>query len=112
MVEDEPLVALDVEATLEELGFTDIKHAPTLEKAMTLATSNDFDLALLDYNLNGKPSLPIAEHVHGKGTQIVFTSGYELTEELLTKFGARQLGKPFSSRQLEVMLSDLKVLSG
>lgn len=51
IVEDEMLIAFDVEATLQDLGHTVVGVAPDLETAMAIADEHEIDLALVDMNL-------------------------------------------------------------
>lgn len=51
IVEDEMLIAFDVEATLQDLGHTVVGVAPDLETAMAIADAHEIDLALVDMNL-------------------------------------------------------------
>lgn len=50
IVEDEMLVAAELEAILEDLGHIPVGIAPDLDSALSLA-SRDIDLALVDLNL-------------------------------------------------------------
>ena len=53
VVEDESLVALDIETMLEEMGCKVVASVPRLVRALDLASRLDFDLAVLDSNLAG-----------------------------------------------------------
>lgn len=55
IVEDEMLVAAELEATLEDLGHEPVGIAPDLETAMSL-TERKPDLALVDLNLRDGPT--------------------------------------------------------
>lgn len=58
IVEDEYLVAADLEASLEELGYGCVGIAPDLETALTLAASKP-DLALVDIHLRDGQTGPL-----------------------------------------------------
>lgn len=45
-------------------------------KAVELARSTDFDVAILDVNLNGKMITPVVELIHTRGLPIIFATGY------------------------------------
>ncbi|MES2288525.1 MAG: response regulator [Pseudomonadota bacterium] len=51
IVEDEMMIAFDMEATLEDLGHVVVGIAPDLETAMSIADEHSIDLALVDMNL-------------------------------------------------------------
>lgn len=77
ILEDEYLIALDAEAILEDLG-AEVRIATNLQEAEKLAEADKVDLALLDVNINGEFSFPVAQRFHERQVPIVFASGYEL----------------------------------
>lgn len=76
LIEDEPLVAMDIAASLEEAGAKVVKIARTLADAMTAAGQDAFDVALLDGNLMGKPVDTVAAVLQERGKPFCFVSGY------------------------------------
>ena len=76
LVEDEAIIAMTAEDMLEELGCIVAATAPNLEEAFACVEQHAFDVALLDINLNGQQSLPVAARLREKGTPFVFTTGY------------------------------------
>jgi CheY-like chemotaxis protein len=61
VVEDEPMIRILLEDILGELGHTVAAEAARIEEALEATKKADFDLAILDANLNGQPvSLPRA----------------------------------------------------
>lgn len=101
VVEDESLVALDIEAMLEEMGCTVVASVPRLVKALDLASRLDFDLAVLDINLAGEVVYPLAFRLAERGIPFLFSTGYS-TADLPTELRDRPiLRKP-------VMLASLK----
>lgn len=61
VVEDEYLVAMLVEEMLDGLVYEVAQVAATLEAAMNAANNSSVDVAVLDVNLSGKHSGPVAE---------------------------------------------------
>ena len=78
LVEDEFLIALDAEEMLREFGAASVTVASTFEDAQKVIAEGQFDLAVLDVNLNGRKSFPLAEMLLKKGTPVVFGTGYNL----------------------------------
>jgi CheY-like chemotaxis protein len=76
LVEDEAIIAMTTEDMLEELGCTVAATAASLEAAFAAARSEDYDIALLDINLNGERSLPLAAELRSAGRPFLFTTGY------------------------------------
>ena len=76
LVEDEAIIAMTAEDMLEDLGCVVAATASSQAEAITAAAGNDFDIALLDINLNGQTSLAAAEALRTRGRPFVFTTGY------------------------------------
>ncbi len=76
VVEDEMLVLMSVNITLEDLGCTDISVASNVAAALALVARNTFDAALLDVNLGSERSYPVAEALLQLGIPFAFSTGY------------------------------------
>lgn len=75
IVEDEMLVAADLEATIEELGHTPIGIAADLETAVQFACDG-VDLALVDLNLrDGETGPAVGRHLAAAGITVIFVTG-------------------------------------
>lgn len=106
LVEDESIVAMMVEDMLADLGHTVAASAASLEDGMIHAISGEFDMALLDVNLNGRHSTPIAEVVAGRRLPFLLMTGYRLSlPALMTR--APVLHKPFTMAEMDAALRQL-----
>jgi CheY-like chemotaxis protein len=76
IVEDEAIIAMTAEDMLEQLGCVTAASVATFSEAMKAAEQGGFDVALLDINLNGTLSLPVADRLRDTGIPFVFTTGY------------------------------------
>lgn len=76
LLEDEYLIAMDTEQTLNSFGVAKVSVVNSLEDAAKAAADEPIDVAILDININGKSSFEVAQLLHSKGTPIVFASGY------------------------------------
>lgn len=76
VVEDELMIRMLLDGMLTDLGHTVAGEAGSIEEALTLAKEAEFDVALLDVNLNGKPINPVVEVLIARGLPFVFASGY------------------------------------
>lgn len=100
LVEDEGVIALLIESMLTDLGHQVVGPVPRLAKALEVAQSETFDLAILDVNLNGSPSFPIAHRLRERGIPFVFATGYG-SPGLPGEFSdIAVLQKPFKVKQL------------
>lgn len=75
VVEDEPLIALELESCLEDLGFEVSGRCGTLAEAQTLADPLP-DLAVLDVDLAGRTTFDLGGRLKGSGVQVIFCTGY------------------------------------
>jgi CheY-like chemotaxis protein len=76
VVEDEAMIRMLLEGMLTDLGHTVAAEAGTIDQALALAKQGDFDIAILDVNLDGKPITPVVEVLIERGVPFVFASGY------------------------------------
>lgn len=98
VVEDEALIAMSLEAMLEGLGCVVLGPVSSLEKGLENARSLEFDVAILDVNLRGARSDPIAEELSGKGTPFILATGYGAEFAKASVFPV--LEKPYHQEQL------------
>ena len=109
LVEDEVMIRLMLADMLEELGYRVAGEAGDIDEAVRLVQATDFDIALLDVNVNGKVISPVAEAVSLRGLPFVFATGYG-AQGLPEKFRDRPaVQKPFQAdtlaRAIETALS-------
>jgi CheY-like chemotaxis protein len=100
VVEDELMIRMLVEGMLTDLGHTMVAEAGGIEEALTLAKEAEFDVAVLDVNLNGKPITPVVEVLVARGMPFVFASGYGQRGVPEPYRGNPTLQKPFQSDAL------------
>jgi two-component sensor histidine kinase len=100
VVEDEPLVALDMVAGLEEAGAEMVAHVGTVTDALQIIGSTPFDGAFLDGNLRGQSVDEVAAALTRRMVPFLFVSGYG-PESLPRSFRKVAIvSKPFSPEQL------------
>jgi CheY-like chemotaxis protein len=100
IVEDEMLVAMNIEDMLLDLGHEVAGLAGRLEAALALAEEGGFDLAMLDVNLAGAQSFPVADLLEERGIPFLFATGYGLSGIVDRHRGRPVLQKPFRSADL------------
>ena len=76
VVEDELMIRMLLEDMLDQLGYAVGAQAGAIEEALSAVQNGEFDIALLDVNLNGKPIDPVAKALIARGTPVVFATGY------------------------------------
>jgi CheY-like chemotaxis protein len=76
VVEDEMASALMIEDMLVDLGHEVVALAMRLGSAIQIAEAAEIDFAILDVNLDGSTSFPVADVLHRRGVRFTFASGY------------------------------------
>lgn len=107
IVEDEMLVAMLIEDTLSDLGHQTIGPAMRLETALAAADNDEFDFAILDINLAGKQSFPVADRLIERGIPFMFASGYGAAGLIDPYCNRPVLQKPFVADEIARMLQQL-----
>src|SRR5689334_18152402 len=105
LVEDEVMIRMMVADMLEELGYSVAAEAGEIGEAVKLAQSTEFDLAILDVNVNGKVITPVAELIKARNRPFIFATGYGssgLPEEYRDR---PALQKPFQLETLAQTIS-------
>ena len=94
IVEDEFLLALQLEEVLQSRGATVRGPYRRLDEALNAAERENFDFAILDINLSGTMVYPLADHLLARGNAFVFLTGYSVSN-LPERFRAvTRLNKP------------------
>ena len=108
VVEDEYLVADDISETLKELGYQVAGPAATIGEAIALIEEGPLDGALLDANLDGLSSAPVAELLSHRQIPYVVVTGYgtlSLGADVLQN--APRVTKPYVTGEIATKLSEL-----
>lgn len=89
---------------LEELGYSVVAEAGEINDALKLAQSAEFDLAILDVNVNGKVISPVADLLAARHRPFIFATGYG-SSGLPAEYRNRPaLQKPFQIETLARMI--------
>ncbi|RXT56937.1 hypothetical protein B6S44_00335 [Bosea sp. Tri-44] len=108
VVEDEYLIAEYITVTLEDLGYVVVGPAPTVPAAIATIASERMDAVLLDANLAGTSSAPIAAELADRGIPFVVVTGYgtlDLATDALQS--APRINKPFTPADIAAILAKL-----
>lgn len=104
IVEDEAMLSLMLQDWLEELGCRTVERASRIGDAVEKAMTVECDVAVLDVNLNGEFSGPVAGALAARGVPFVVSTGYG-REALPQELGrAPRLSKPFDLEHLQAAL--------
>jgi CheY-like chemotaxis protein len=106
LVEDESLIAMLLEDMLGELGHVLVGPYGDLEKAIHAASTETVDVAILDVNINGGDTYPIADVLACRNIPFAFSTGYNRSSLPLQYRGGLVLQKPFRIQDLRKVLAD------
>lgn len=105
VVEDEMLIAAEMEATLEDLGCRVVGPFGRVSQALDALDGAQVDAAVLDVNVRGEMIFPVAARLKAQGVPMVFCTGYadlpDFPEPLREQ---ARLSKPCTAANVEAAL--------
>ena len=107
VVEDDMLIAAYIEDVLQDLGCVVVGPVGKLDAAMQMANDEVLDAAILDVNVRGGHTYPVAERLRARGIPFALASGYgdwALPEAFRNQ---PRLTKPFTAHELEAQVLSL-----
>jgi CheY-like chemotaxis protein len=104
LVEDEAVIAMLLERTLQRLGITALGPVGSLSKALDMARLQEFDGAILDVTIRGGEVYPVAELLVTRGIPFVLATGHKVENLPANIRGQRLLRKPYSNDELTAAL--------
>jgi DNA-binding NarL/FixJ family response regulator len=72
LVEDDPIIGLDLRQSFEEAGAVVLGPAPDVAGALVLLEQSPVDVGVLDVSIIGGDSLPIADLLSQRGVTFLF----------------------------------------
>ncbi|WP_342236514.1 helix-turn-helix domain-containing protein [Inquilinus sp. OTU3971] len=106
VVEDDQILALQMQAILRSLGFEVLGPAGSLETGLRLAEDGDVDAAVLDVRLDqGQRVFPVAQTLQRRSIPFSFMTGYSDPE--LDRFQAPVLRKPVETGSVAAVIKQL-----
>jgi CheY-like chemotaxis protein len=108
IVEDQMLIAIDLEQMLEGAGMTVLATATSPREAFAVLSKSTPDVAVLDVNLCDGTSEAIARHLQQKRVPFIFATGYGDGGVIPDDLGAAPIvRKPYDK---EAILAQLRKL--
>jgi DNA-binding response OmpR family regulator len=104
VVEDEFLIAMEVEDILRALGAEVVGPFGRLGPALIAVQKEALDGAVLDVRLDGETSEQVAAELISRGVPVLLTTGYESEQLPPDLRHLPRLRKPFDERDLRDML--------
>jgi CheY-like chemotaxis protein len=95
LVEDEALIGAMAADMLSDLGATVIGPVCSVAKALAMAKSDNFDVAVLDVNVRGERIDPVADALAARGIPVLLATGYGVADKYSV------IEKPYTQDKLE-----------
>ena len=106
VLEDEFIIALDLESLCRDHGAADVTVCASIDELGSDPFSLPFNLAIVDVMLGGMPTLDFARQLEERGIPFVFATGYSASEGMLRDFpDVPVVTKPFSPESVIQALS-------
>jgi DNA-binding response OmpR family regulator len=101
ILEDEYLIAMDVEQLCRDHGAEDTILIGDLDEIESGTTDTHFDVAVIDAMLDGRSTLDFARRLQERNVPFIFATGYNDTSERFADFsGVPVVGKPYRGEEL------------
>ena len=105
IVEDEALIALELNSGLSRLGWTVMGPASSLDEGLKMADqAQDLIAAVLDVNLDGRSVFPLAQALQDRSIPFVFCTGYDVVD-----LDGRFKDAPVMHKPVDISLLDRKL---
>ena len=100
VIEDEPMIALEVETAVREAGFEAVTIVHSVASALRAIDDRVVHAAILDANLRGESAAPVAARLRARRIPFIVVTGQSANEVGDWLEDARVVAKPFSMRKL------------
>jgi len=108
VVEDETLIAFMIEQIVVDAGYEVVGPISRLAKGIEIAASQPLSGALLDVNLAGDLTWPLAHTLQDRGIPFVFMTGYAQRGFVPEEFADTPiLSKPIEIGQIQAAMADM-----
>ncbi len=102
IVEDEFLLAMELETLLQQRGCLVLGPVSSVRQALSMLDGERPDIALLDVNLKGERATPVAAALHARGVPFILITGYSLLQLSEPELrDAPRIDKPVNCRLLK-----------
>ena len=104
ILEDEPIIGLALEDLLAGNGAS-VLHASRIEEAREMLSAEPVDSAILDVNVHGALSYPVAEMLAERSIPFIFATGYGDRSHPAEFAGVPTISKPYSAEDIRKAFS-------
>jgi CheY-like chemotaxis protein len=109
VVEDEMIASWTFEKMLAALGCNIVGPAARVKEALAMIETEAIDAVLLDINLNGEKSFPVADVLAARGVPFFFSTGYNKDSIPRGYQDVPMLQKPYDATRLAAIPAHLLI---
>ncbi len=106
LIEDEALIAADMEFAVLDAGYEVVGSARTVDEGLELLKTTACDGAVLDANLNGQSAKTIMEQLDEDAVPYIVVSGYTRSQIGFLNERTVLIGKPFRMSDLTTAIRE------
>lgn len=108
VLEDDLLLAMDMEDHLRDSGYDVMGPFSRIEEALGAAEAALLDGAVVDLNLRGELSFPVIDLLRQRGIPVIVCSGYAELPEVKSKLtGLPLIAKPWAAAKLARLTAEI-----
>lgn len=109
VVEDNMVLALELERLLTSMGCKDMQSVPSQNRGEQAIEKSDFSLAILDIHLGSETSFELAKRLLDRGVPLILASGYDASFQVPPELKhVLRLTKPVARDQLLTAIKQLE----
>ena len=110
LLEDEALIAMDLQNVLRELGWRVTHTAADIDRALDIVANENFDFAVIDLNIRGTDSFAVARALSNRKIPFIASSGYEANRMHSVFPNVPFLEKPYIPKDLANAIAEVQKL--
>lgn len=109
VAEDQASIAIELEGTLTEMGHEVVAICTSVERCLDFIRSSGdaLDAAVLDVDLNGRNSVPVAEALRAAGVPFIVCTGFSRSDLIKLRLDEPSVEKPYRGEELQIALARL-----
>lgn len=108
IVEDEAIIAMDLEMMLQDEGCEVVATVASVSAALEQIAQHEIDCAFLDINLGHEQVFPVADELAKKGVPFALLSGHTKAVLPPAHLNRPGLPKPYLKKDVVKMLDQLR----
>jgi DNA-binding response OmpR family regulator len=107
VLEDEPIIGFALEDMLLFIGCSRVQLATRISEAERIVREEKIDAAILDVNIHGRQSYPVADQLADRRVPYIFATGYGDRDHPDRHRNVPTVTKPYSVEDIRAALASM-----